>query len=186
MNEAASSGSTRTGRNLLLIALAVLALLLLANLLAGRNERTIEIAQQSGGATTAEVHLRLGVTELQLGTAASPGLLLEGQAVSRNREQLTESFTLRSGAASYRLASRQAGPSFLSFLQARRATLWDLRLNRTVPTDLRVEAGVGRIDLELGDALDEQAVHLVRDSSLMRPPHCIAGLKTAFTHSRYV
>lgn len=150
MSEVKKSGSTRTGRNLLLVGLVVIALLLLANLLTGRGEEHLEVAQETGGATAAEVRLQLSVTELELDTAAGPGLLLEGQAGSRGRERLTESFTLRSGVAAYRLTSRSTGPAFL---QNHRPVLWDLHLNPSLPTDLRVKAGVGRIDLELRDAL---------------------------------
>lgn len=93
------------------------------------------MAQETKGATAAEVRLQLGVTELQLDTSAAPDLLLEGQASSKGRERLTESFTLRSGVAVYRLTSRHKGPAFM---QARRAVLWDLHLNPSLPTDLHV------------------------------------------------
>lgn len=149
MSETQPSGSSRAGRNLLLIALALLALGLLGNLLSGRGEHVLEVAQETAGAAAAEVRLLLGVNELQLDTAATPGFLLEGQADSRGREQLTESFTLQSGTAVYQLSSRRAGPTFL----LNQSALWDLHLNPSLPTELHVKAGVGQLDLELRDAL---------------------------------
>lgn len=145
------NGAGRRYSTVLLVITGALLLFAFISMFSGSGGRagSLDIAQPADGAREARVHLELGVTDLRLDTAASKGLLIAGEATRGRWERLTESFTVNRGVADYRLASRRLG---VGQIWTGQRTPWNLHLNPDLPTDLRIDAGVGALDLQLRDA----------------------------------
>lgn len=101
------------------------------------------------GARAAEVVLRLGVGDVDLDTDAGAGRVLTGTVHTGRNEVLNQTHTVQGGVVRVVLQAEQK-PGTTGRSGDRRA--WDLSLTRTVPVDLRIDAGVGDIELDLRDA----------------------------------
>jgi hypothetical protein len=115
----------------------------------GRNAPVSEIAPEAGAARSARIHLQLGLADLRLDAAGSARLLIEGDVDAGRGETITENHSLRGGVADYRLTSRRIGPGWL---WPNPASRWNLHLNPRLPTELSIDGGVGRLDLDLAAA----------------------------------
>lgn len=107
------------------------------------------VSQPLEDARSLEVTLRPGIGQLTLGALASPDMLIEGSVETGPNERLEEELRVERGTAIVRLESRSSGPNLPFGRNA--AQNWTLRLNPNVPTDLRIEAGIGGADLDLDE-----------------------------------
>jgi hypothetical protein len=105
----------------------------------------VEVAQGLEGARRAEVTLDTGVTDLRVAATASD-LLASGSLTTGRGEQIRQSFDVRGDTARLTLAARNRSAFPISVGRGGR---WDLRLTDRVPLALRIDAGVGRTDLDL-------------------------------------
>lgn len=111
--------------------------------------QSTDIMQTLDGADQARVTLAPGVARLSVDAAGGSDVLASGNVLTGRGESLAEDFRMDGSTAVYRLESRRSG-SFMNFGGGDRR-VWDVDLNSEIPLDLRVEAGVGEIDLDLSD-----------------------------------
>ena len=111
--------------------------------------RTDSRAVALNGAETARVELEMGVGELALRGGGSPGGLLNAD-FTYNVDDWEPEVDYRVDGAEGTLELRQPDDNraFRWWQDAENA--WDVRLNDAVPTDLRVQLGVGESVLRLG------------------------------------
>jgi hypothetical protein len=99
----------------------------------------------AGGAKTAEVELRMGAGELRLAGANQDALL---EATFRyNRARLKPEVDYRVSGTTGILRIGRHGRSGISFGRTRNE--WDLRLNKAIPLDLKINLGAGESRLDL-------------------------------------
>ena len=112
-----------------------------------------EISVPRGEAERAEVEVGFGVGTLRIGSMSNPDILLDGTVELHRGEKLERDVELTAERAYVSLQSRADWPVPLFGLEGDRR--WSLRLNRSIPVDLRVGAGVGdaHIDLRRIDVL---------------------------------
>jgi hypothetical protein len=118
----------------------------------GQTAATHQISQPLEGATRANVHISSGVGTFRIAGTPEPAAdtLIEGTVVAPEQLRLESDFNVSAGTASYRLRVREASASpFPGTWGDDRG--WDLRLNRHVPVDLRVDTGVGMANLDLAE-----------------------------------
>jgi hypothetical protein len=118
----------------------------------GQAVTTQQISQPLEGATRATVHISSGVGTLRIAGVPEPApdTLVEGAVVAPEQVRLESDFSVNGDAASYRLRVREAGGSpFPATWGDDRG--WDLRLNRHVPIDLRIDTGVGQASLDFSE-----------------------------------
>ncbi len=118
-----------------------------------------EIYQPLDGASRADVEIGFGVGTLRLGARPESPNLLEGTVPTLAGERVSKDFYVTGDTAYLRLRSRSDG----GFpFEGRWGTdrVWDLKLNGTVPTRLRVNTGVGVTSADLGQmSLSDLEVH---------------------------
>lgn len=105
----------------------------------------VAVAQGLEGARRAEVTLDTGVTELHV-TGASADLLASGTLAANRGEEIRQAFDVRGDTARLTLEARSRS---VIPLDVGRGARWELQLTDRVPLTLRVDAGVGRTDLDL-------------------------------------
>lgn len=126
---------------------AVLVLMPMQSTLA-QGSSSESINQPLEGASRASIDLSLGVGDLRVGAGSDPGALVQGTAQAGAGEELTHNFRLSGDTAFYSLASRN-GRRNPFFQGPSNGPTWDLKLNRDVPTQLKINAGVGVSQLDL-------------------------------------
>lgn len=100
-----------------------------------------------GSASSVNVSIELGAGELKVSGGASPGKLMEGNFDYREHEGKPE--------VSYNSAGKEGtlsitqGESGFHTHWGTGNNKWDVRLNKDVPSDLKVEVGAGEGDLHL-------------------------------------
>lgn len=124
-------------------------LFLLAGLFVACDEpRDLQTDNQTvaaGGAKTAEIELRMGAGELRLAGANQDALL---EATFRyNRARLKPEVDYRVSGTTGILRISRHGGSGINFGRTRNE--WDLRLNKAIPLDLKVNLGAGESRLDL-------------------------------------
>jgi hypothetical protein len=108
------------------------------------------ISQPLGGASSANLDIGMGVGTLRLGAQATPDGLLSGSITAGPRDQVEREFGVTNGVATFRLHSVSQGLGALPIGPASRGELvWDLRLNPSVPLDLKLSTGAGTATLDL-------------------------------------
>ncbi|HWQ12893.1 MAG TPA: DUF5668 domain-containing protein [Roseiflexaceae bacterium] len=113
----------------------------------GAAAQTETVAYGLDGATRASVDLSLNAGELRLGAMAEPEGLIAGTVPLAPGERLEREHALRGGEARVRL--RAAGAPPVNFGQSMPDALWDLRLSRDLPIQLRIATGAGRAAIDL-------------------------------------
>ena len=109
---------------------------------------SITVSQSLEGASRAELRLAPGVARLSLSAGSDEDLLIAGTVVRGRGETIDQQFDRNGQTASYSIASRRSGAPIFGDNSAR---VWDLEVNPRVPLDLVVDAGVGRVDLDLSE-----------------------------------
>lgn len=106
----------------------------------------VAVAHALDGARAAEVSLRLGVGEVTVDAAAPAASVLSGTILAGRGETISQRATRVGDTVVVEITSEQSGPASVTRDDPRR---WTLSLTRAVPVDLRVQAGVGRTNLDL-------------------------------------
>jgi hypothetical protein len=106
------------------------------------------ISQPLQGARQANISIAFGMGSLRLGALPDANSLIQGIATGDGGEQLTQSFQVTGDTAYYQLGTRDGGQG-LPFPRGGSGRTWDLKVNSAVPTQLRVDGGVGNSDLDL-------------------------------------
>ncbi len=107
------------------------------------------VSQPLNGAARADVKIATSVSQMRL--AAGEGLndaLLGGNVALHPNEELDRQFSVEAGTAQYTLQSSSRSLILPSFGRSNEG-MWDLQLNRLVPTELTVSTGVGSAILDL-------------------------------------
>jgi hypothetical protein len=111
---------------------------------------TKNITQGLEGAESAEIKIGMGVGTLRLGTLAESDLLLQGSIQIGENEGLTQD-AHKSGDMLYYTLKTRGDVSFPFFHIDGwdNERLWDLKINRSIPTHLVVDTGVSDTTLNL-------------------------------------
>lgn len=116
---------------------------------AGDGER-VAISIDRGSASSAQIDLRLGVGELLARAHPSPTApLLSGEVFVAAGEELIERVSDSNDVRNVRVAL-SAAPGPVQLGRPSEAT-WSLLLSRELPIDLKVQQGLGRVELDLTD-----------------------------------
>ena len=108
------------------------------------------ISQPLGGASSAKVDIGMGIGTLRLSAQPTPGDLVSGSITQGPRDEIEREFGVANGVATFRLHSVSQGMGALPIGPASRGELvWDLRLNPSVPLDLKLSTGAGTATLDL-------------------------------------
>lgn len=114
----------------------------------GQGVSTETINQPLEGASSANIDIKFGAGTVRIGALSDPSGLIQGTATTGGGQQLSQSFQMSGGTAFYKLSTRNSsGGRFLPFANADGS--WDLNINRDVPTQLSINGGVGRSELDL-------------------------------------
>ena len=105
------------------------------------------VRQSLEGATSAEIAISSSISRLQLQAGATEQLL-EGTVMLHTNEELETDFRQSGDTARYSLESKSRS-FILPTLNSSNSGLWDLQLNRTIPTELAIDTGIGAADLDL-------------------------------------
>ncbi len=103
------------------------------------------VAQGLEGASSAEVRISTGVTQLRVVGDAGANLLAEGTVVPVRGERIATSFETTGGVARFSLTSEGRIRTF----PGTRGGRWELTLSGGVPLSLDVDTGVGEAVLDL-------------------------------------
>ncbi len=106
--------------------------------------RTERKAVDLGGATSAEVRIKMGAGELQL-EGGAPGLMDASFTTNVRRWEPRIEYDVFGGKGRLSVAQRRGGGVFLG----RSKNEWDIRLGGAVPIDLEVGLGAGESKLDL-------------------------------------
>ncbi|MEZ4620659.1 MAG: DUF5668 domain-containing protein [Caldilineaceae bacterium] len=106
------------------------------------------VVQPLNGASSAEVIIASSVSQMRLGAATELDALVSGNVTLHPNEELNRDFTVDGGTAHYTLESGSRSVILPSFGRSEDG-LWDLQVNRAVPTNLSVSTGVGTAQLDL-------------------------------------
>ena len=114
-----------------------------------RSTRTETINQPLQGAKSAEIKLEPGLGRLEIGAGATTDALMAGTATVGPDEGIGTSFHLSGTEA--RIKIKQVAPWYFVFtggwLNSERR--WDLSLNPTIPTRLKIDGGMGSHIMDL-------------------------------------
>ncbi len=106
------------------------------------------VVQTLDGASLAEVTIASSVSQMRLAAGQGVETLLDGTIALHPNEELEREFTVDAGTAHYTLESGSRSLILPSFGRSNDG-MWDLHLNRLIPTDLTVSTGVGSATLNL-------------------------------------
>jgi hypothetical protein len=118
----------------------------------GGDQISQSIVQELGDASQAEVELSMSVGALSLSAMPeSSGLLIEGQIQVSEFEDVRENYRITGDTADFSLSThgQYYHPGWLFSSQADENKGWELYLNPDVPTDLKVDTGVGKTVIDL-------------------------------------
>lgn len=110
-----------------------------------------QISQPLEGATKANVRIAPGVGELRVAAGSESAGLVEGTVALGRNERLSRDFS-KSGDTAHLALSTSGSTAWwpFSFGEPRwQNKVWDLKLNRDVSMDLKLETGVGKTDADL-------------------------------------
>jgi hypothetical protein len=108
------------------------------------------ITQALGGATRADVEIGMSAGTLRLRALDEGNGLIAGTVQPAPRAQIVRSFAVNGDTAVFKLHSTGASAWMVPPTTARFENLrWDLRLNPSVPMQLKVETGAGTAALDL-------------------------------------
>lgn len=107
------------------------------------------VSQLLNGASRADVKIATSVSQMRLEAGDSLNdTLLGGNVALHPNEELERQFTVEAGTAHYTLQSSSRSLILPSFGRSNDG-IWDLQLNRFIPTNLTVSTGVGSAILDL-------------------------------------
>lgn len=104
-----------------------------------------EIRYAPGPVTEADVSIASATGRLEVGSMAERGVLVAGTVRLGGNETIQEKSSEENGKAIYRLSSEGVGVVGVSGSES----LWNLRLNGEIPTQLEVNTGAGEAELDL-------------------------------------
>ena len=108
------------------------------------------IVQPLGGATRAEVDIKLDAGTLRIGALGESTDLIAGSIAHDPRERIVREFDVAGGTAKLKLRSEGRAVWSLPLGEQRGPRpLWDLRLNDRVPLRLSVSTGAGAASIDL-------------------------------------
>ncbi len=107
--------------------------------------QTIEIREPRGDITAARVTLAPAVAQVNVKALTDSGNFVEGTAIHRPNERVTQSFT---GGSTARLSLKTSGSAGVAMGPGRRYA-WDFSFHPDVTLDLNIDAGMGDINLDL-------------------------------------
>lgn len=104
-----------------------------------------QVATELQGATSARVRLEFGAGDLRVG-ATSGGNIMQGDFSEAGGQRSEVGYSASGGQGDLRLTiAGRGGP----FITSSNRNSWDVRLNDSIPLDLRVEAGLSTSTLDL-------------------------------------
>ena len=109
-----------------------------------RGEMT-EIRYAPGPVTEADIRISTSTGRLTVGTLADAGVLVAGSVRLAGNESVKEESGEEGGKADYRLSSEGVGVVGV----AGNESVWDLRINGEVPSNLEIDTGAGEAELNL-------------------------------------
>lgn len=109
----------------------------------------VAVSQSMGEIQSAEVRLEPAIGLLQVDGNAGPGLLVEGAADAIGSNEPAASYSQTGGRGRFHLTPLER-PGVTVLIPTTRTT-WDLSLGDSLPIDLRVDMGVGEVNLDLAD-----------------------------------
>lgn len=131
---------------LLTVALLVAGVFLLSGRAAGTILAADTITQPLGTAERATVDIGFGAGALTLSSLDDETNLVSANLQRRSGEEIRQDFRMAGDTAIFTLRSENRTP-WLS--QSGRGPTWDIRLNQSVPTDLKIATGAGQSTLDL-------------------------------------
>ena len=110
------------------------------------------INQPLGTAKRANVVIGMDVGTLRIGAAQTGSGLVQGSVDVRQGERLTRDFNVVGDTASFTLRANEQRRSWIwPGPRSDAQRVWDLKLNRAVPTELTINTGVGSSTIDLAD-----------------------------------
>ncbi len=121
---------------------------LVVSRLRGVETHTEEILQPLGNATSADIKIESGIGRLQLGAGVTATALVSGAAVLGPNEHLKQTFNMHGSEARIKIKQDVPWNYFFTggWLSERR---WDLSLNTSVPTRIKIDGGIGDRTIDL-------------------------------------
>ena len=104
-----------------------------------------EIRYAPGTVKEADIRISTSTGRLTVGTLADAGVLVAGSVRLAGNEEVIEESSQEDGKAIYRLSSEGVGVVGV----AGNESLWDLRINGEIPTNLEINTGAGEAELNL-------------------------------------
>lgn len=104
-----------------------------------------EIRYAPGAVTEADIRISTSTGRLTVGTLADAGVLVAGSVWLAGNEKVQEESGEEGGKAVYRLSSEGVGVVGV----AGNESLWELRINGEIPTNLEINTGAGEAELNL-------------------------------------
>ena len=114
----------------------------------GAAAETHDVQIPIDGAERAEITIRVGVSQLDVSALSGGNALVSGQVRTANGETFTQDVQRRGGTAEVDLLSEQRG---MGTIRGGGDRGWDLALAQGIPTELGINTGVGRSQLDLRD-----------------------------------
>ncbi|MGE5620515.1 MAG: LiaI-LiaF-like domain-containing protein [Sphingomonadaceae bacterium] len=108
------------------------------------------VSQPLEGAERGDVNLSFGAGSLKVGAQSEPSGLIEGTVTQQEGETMTRDFHVSDGTAFFVMRSRGEWMTPWDDPGSRADDRrWDIRLNPEVPLRLKVDGGVGKVNLDL-------------------------------------
>ncbi len=136
---------------------------------AGSQISSTSLNQSLNGATQANVQIDTGVGEVHIRALESGEALILGSVPQGSGLDVRQDFSVEGDVASYRLW--QTGSTIWIFPAPRNRIRWDLQLNPKVVQDLKLNLGVGQVELDLQDiALDNLQIKTAVGNTVLTLP----------------
>jgi hypothetical protein len=110
------------------------------------------VSQQLGTATSADVEIAIGLGQLHISALDQPGALVAGEIAYPDQNSVTRAFAIDGDTATFKLREQDSQANNLVKYE-NDAAIWNLRLARTTPIHLTLEAGVGEHTVDLARLL---------------------------------
>ncbi len=125
----------------------------------GRSLTGMEVGQVLEDVSRANLQISPAVGELKISALSGSGDLIAGQVPDMGGRTVREDYSVSAGIASYRLTT--GGVNVVGWPGSDANWFWNLGLTPSIPLDLRVDMGVGSMQLDLTELqLDELNVSM--------------------------
>ena len=112
------------------------------------------VAQELGSAEDAEIDIRMNLGILKIGALeAESDFLISGEVEISDFEELKDELEASGDTLKYTLSSdgKPYQPEWIFNQEFDNEKTWDLKLNRDVTLDLKIDTGVGKSEIDLSD-----------------------------------